>query len=82
MTTTMETKKTDAVVELADNGYILRYGDTVLVYTNTNNMGNGYRNMLEYIMTDLDNAIEAGGCSKIRVKVEIEPITDNDNGTE
>lgn len=76
----METKKTDAVVELADNGYILRYSDTVLVYTNK--MGNGYRDMIEDIMSDLDNAIEAGGCSKIRVKVEVEPITDNDNGTE
>lgn len=76
----METKKTDAVVEVADNGYILRYGDTVLVYTNTNNMGNGYRDMIEDIMSDLDNAIEAGGCSKFRVKVEVEPIKDNEHG--
>lgn len=77
---TMETKKTDAVVELADNGYILRYGDTVLVYTNK--MGNGYRDMIEDIMTDLDNAIEDGGCSKIRVRVEVEPLNDNDNDNE
>ena len=76
----METKKTDAVVELADNGYILRYGDTVLVYANKT--GNCYRDMIADIMQDLDNAIEAGGCSNIRVRVEVEPITDNDNEQE
>lgn len=74
---TMETKKTDAVVEVADNGFILRYGDTVLVYTNK--MGNGYRDMIADLMQDLDNAIKAGGCSNIRVRVEVEPINDNDN---
>lgn len=77
ITTTMETKKTDAVVELADNGYILRYGGTVLVYSDKT--GNCYRDMIEDIMTDLDNAIDAGGCSNIRVRVEVEPINDNDN---
>ena len=78
MTMTMETKKTDAVVELADNGYILRYGDTVLVYSDKT--GNCYRDMIADMMQDLDNAIEAGGCSKIRVKVEVEPIKDNEHG--
>lgn len=74
----METKKTDAVVEIADNGYILRYGDLLLVFPNK--MGNGYRDMIADIMEDLDNAIEAGECSKIRVKVEVEPLNDNDKG--
>ena len=60
------------MVELADNGFILRYGDTVLVYANK--MGNGYRDMIADLMQDLDNAVKAGGCSKIRVKVEVEPI--------
>ena len=60
------------MVELADNGYILRYADTVLVYSDKT--GNCYRDMIADLMQDLDNAIEADGCSKIRVKVEVEPI--------
>ena len=79
----METKKTDAVVELADNGYILRYDDTVLVYIRTNRLNqDGYKDMITDLMQDLDNAIEKGECAKIRVRVDIEPITDNDNDNE
>ena len=76
----MSEKRTiEAMVELADNGYILRYGDTVLVYSDKT--GNCYRDMIADIMQDLDNAIEEDECSKFRVKVEVESIKDNADGT-
>lgn len=74
----MESKITDAVVELADNGFILKYEDTVLVFSDK--VGNCYRDMIADLMQDLDNAIEEGEYTKIRVKVEVEPIKDNEHG--
>ena len=79
----MENKITEATIELADNGYIMRYSDSVLVYTHTNKQNHdGYKEMIEDLMCDLDNEIDEGGCSKIRVRVEVEPINDNDNEQE
>ena len=72
MTTTMESKITRAIIELADNGYIMHSDDLLLVYTNK--MDNGYRDMIAELMSDLHMLIDAGEYTKIRVRVDVEPI--------
>ena len=76
----METERViDAVVELADNGYILWINDIATLYQTD---GDVPSELCANVLADLDILVDECCASKFRVHVEITPINNNDNENE